>query len=192
MSYYSPYDNFSFPYNAQPQGFDPFYESFLENFMQQPPPYFHPICEQQPWNQYEEPKQEDFQSLQPWQDQFCDQAQQDLPSTDFQEMTNQVAQLVSTIKKLTRRAEEEKGVETNGAPLMVAAAPEFQVIKCPTTSVIVYTNPSFTNSHSVLNSVNDNSNSLMSGDCMNASVDSESVCELYVGDESTEPHSEID
>ncbi|KOM24973.1 hypothetical protein LR48_Vigan34s001200 [Vigna angularis] len=32
----------------------------------------------------------------------------------------------------------------------------------------------------------------MSGDCMNASVDSESVYELYVGDESTEPHSEID
>ncbi|WVY93173.1 hypothetical protein V8G54_032261 [Vigna mungo] len=63
---------------------------------------------------------------------------------------------------------------------MVAAAPEFQEIKCLTTSVIVYFNPSFIDSHYAFNFDDDNSNSLMSDDCMNASVDiSECVCEPY-------------
>ncbi|WVZ24054.1 hypothetical protein V8G54_002598 [Vigna mungo] len=74
---------------------------------------------------------------------------------------------------------------------MVATALEFQETKCPTTSI--FSNPSFTDSHSTLNSVNDNSNSLMNDDCMSASVDNfECVCEPYDRDESTEPHSEID
>ncbi|XP_052732458.1 uncharacterized protein LOC128196250 [Vigna angularis] len=211
MNYYSGYDNCSLPCNAQPPRFDLFYEPIPENsmqpanqaFQQQPPSYFQPYGEQSPWHvqqemphlywdQCVEPKQEEIHSEQPWQPQFCDQWQQGIPAYELQGLTNQVAELVAVVNKLTGRAEEEKEAATNEASVMVAATPEFQVIKCPTTSVTVYANPSLTDSHSVLNSVSDNSNSLMSGDCMNASVDSESVCELYVGDESTEPHSEID
>ncbi|XP_052734642.1 uncharacterized protein LOC128197326 isoform X2 [Vigna angularis] len=84
--------------------------------------------------------------------------------------------MVTVINQLTRKNEEEKGATNNEAPLMVAAAPEFQEIECPTTSV--YSNPSFTDSYYALNF--DNSNSLMSDDYMSASVDiSECVCEPY-------------
>ncbi|WVY94429.1 hypothetical protein V8G54_033517 [Vigna mungo] len=118
---------------------------------------------------------------------------QGIPLSELQGLTTQVVQLVVVVNKLIGRAEEEKGAAINQAPLMVAATLEFQEIKCPTTSVIVYSNPSFTDSHSALNYVNDNSNSLMSDYCMDASVNfSECVCELYDGDESTEPKSEID
>lgn len=87
-----------------------------------------------------------------------------------------MAQLVAAVNKLTWRAEEEKGAETNGAPLIVPAAPDFQVIKYPTTSVL--SNLSFTDSYYALNSVN--ANSMMSDDYMDASVDSsECVCEPY-------------
>ncbi|WVZ13827.1 hypothetical protein V8G54_011393 [Vigna mungo] len=106
-------------------------------------------------------------------------------------MTNQVAQLVAAVNKLTRKAEEEKGAATNEAPLMVAVAPEFQEIKCPTTSTTIYSNPSFIDSHSAFNFDDDNSNSLMSDDCTSASVDF-SECQVYYdGDKNIEPQSEI-
>ncbi|KOM25205.1 hypothetical protein LR48_Vigan54s000200 [Vigna angularis] len=89
MNYYSAYDNCSLPYNAQPPRFVLFCERIPEEFLQpvnqifqqQPPLCFQPYGEQQPWvmqqqlphsywHQYAEPKLEDFQSKQPWQDQF--------------------------------------------------------------------------------------------------------------------------
>ncbi|WVZ14274.1 hypothetical protein V8G54_011840 [Vigna mungo] len=80
------------------------------------------------------------------------------------------------LQKLTKGAEEEKGAETNGAPLIVVVALVFQEIKCPTT--FVYYNSYFTDSISALDSAN--VNSLMSDDCMSAFVDiSECVCEPY-------------
>ncbi|KOM34709.1 hypothetical protein LR48_Vigan02g085900 [Vigna angularis] len=110
MNYYSAYDNCSLPYNAQPPRFvlfcEPIPEEFLQPvnqiFQQQPPLCFQPYGEQQPWvmqqqlphsywHQYAEPKLEDFQSEQPWQDQFCDQ-QQGIPASEFQRMTNQFYQ----------------------------------------------------------------------------------------------------
>ncbi|WVZ22802.1 hypothetical protein V8G54_001346 [Vigna mungo] len=123
MNYYSAYDNCSLPYNAQPPTFDMFYEPFPEVFMQptnlafqqQPPPCFQPYCEQPPWlvqqelshwDQYAEPEQENYQSLQPWQDQLCDKLQQGNSASELQGMTNQVAGLVSVVHKLTGRAAE--------------------------------------------------------------------------------------
>ncbi|WVZ06617.1 hypothetical protein V8G54_019963 [Vigna mungo] len=125
MNYYSEYDNCSFPYNAQPPTFDMFYEPIPEVFMlpanlafqMQPPPYFQPYCEQPPWlvqqelshwDQYAEPEQENYQSLQPWQDQLSDKLQQGNSASELQGMTNQVAGLVSVVHKLTRRAAEEE------------------------------------------------------------------------------------
>ncbi|WVY90079.1 hypothetical protein V8G54_035593 [Vigna mungo] len=103
-----------------------------------------------------------------------------IPASEIQGLTTQVAQLVAAVNKLTGKVEKEKGAATNEAPLIASVAPDFQVTKCPTTSVTVYSNPSVTDSHSALNSVDDNSNSLTSDDCMDASVDiSECVCEPY-------------
>ncbi|WVZ20942.1 hypothetical protein V8G54_008264 [Vigna mungo] len=179
MDHASAYGNFSFPYNAQPPRFDMFYEPISEDILQP----------------------------------------QGNPTSDLQGLTTQVTQLVANVNKLTRKVEEEKEAATNEAPLIASAALEFQEIKCPTTSAIVYSNPSLIDSHSTFNFDDDNSNSLMNDDCMSASVDiSECVCEPYDhnytvadfeklvagfsaqlsenvycdGDESSEPHSEID
>ncbi|XP_022636817.1 uncharacterized protein LOC111241684 isoform X2 [Vigna radiata var. radiata] len=76
--------------------------------------------------QYEEPKQEEFQSVQPWKPQFCNQWQQGIASSDFQEMTSQVAQMVAAINQLARKTEEEKEATVNEAPLGAASALEFQ------------------------------------------------------------------
>ncbi|BAU03259.1 uncharacterized protein HKW66_Vig0154930 [Vigna angularis] len=151
---------------------DQYAEPEQENFLsEQPwqPSFFH----------YDAPEQEEFQSVQPWQDPLCDQ-QQGIPASELQGLTTQVVQLAAAVNKLIERVEGEKEASTNEAPLMVAAAAEFQEIECPTTSVTVYSNPSFIDSHSTLNFDDDNSNSLMSDDCMSASVDiSECVCEPY-------------
>ncbi|WVY92079.1 hypothetical protein V8G54_037593 [Vigna mungo] len=100
------YGNHFFPYNAQPPQFNLFCEPFSEHSLQQPPPCFQPYCEQPP-NQYDELKQEELQSVQPWQPQFSDQWQQRIVASDFQEMTTQVAQMVAAIinwqGKLKRR-----------------------------------------------------------------------------------------
>ncbi|WVZ25785.1 hypothetical protein V8G54_004329, partial [Vigna mungo] len=93
-----------------------FCEPFSEHSLQQPPPCFQPYFEQPPWpvqqelfhwDQYAEPEQENYHSLQPWQDQICDQLQQGNPTSELQGMTNQVAQLVAIVHKLTGRSEEE-------------------------------------------------------------------------------------
>ncbi|WVY91873.1 hypothetical protein V8G54_037387 [Vigna mungo] len=189
MDHSSAYGNFPFPYNSQPQRFDFFCEPFCEHSLQQPPLCCQPNREQPPWlvqqelshwNQYDELEEEEFQTEQSWQPTFCNQWQQGIPASEIQGLTTQVAQLVAAINKLTRKAEEEKGAAINEAPLMVVAAPEFQEIKCPTTSVTAYCNPSFIDSHSALNFDDDDADSLMSDDCMDASVDiSECVCEPY-------------
>ncbi|KOM25836.1 hypothetical protein LR48_Vigan197s000500 [Vigna angularis] len=169
MDHSSAYGNFSFPYNAQPPRFDMFYEPIPEVFMQpanqafqqQPPHCFQPYHEQPPL-------------------QVQQQLPHGIPASELQGLTTQVVQLAAAVNKLIERVEGEKEASTNEAPLMVAAATEFQEIKCPTTSVTVYSNPSFIDSHSTLNFEDDNSNSLMSDDCMSASVDiSECVCEPY-------------
>ncbi|WVZ20287.1 hypothetical protein V8G54_007609 [Vigna mungo] len=146
------YGNNFFPYNAQSQRFDLFCELVPKEFMQ--------------------PIKQDFQQQPP----PCF-----LPyASELQGLTTQVAQLIAGVSKLTGKAEEEKGAVTNEAPLMVAAALEFQEIKCPTTSTTIYSNPSLIYSHSAFNFDDDNSNSLMSDDCMSASVDIfECVCEPY-------------
>ncbi|KOM25185.1 hypothetical protein LR48_Vigan50s010500 [Vigna angularis] len=176
MNYSFAYDNGSVPYNAHPPLFNLFYESFPENSLQQKSWHVQQQLPHLYWDQYAAPEQENYQSLQPLQDQFFDQWQQGIPSSKLQGLTNQVAELVAPVNKLTGRAEEEKEAATNEAPLMVAAAPKFQVINYPTTSV--YSNPSFTDSHSALNSVNDDF--LMSDDCIDAFADfAECVCEPY-------------
>lgn len=87
-----------------------------QDFQQQPPPCFQPYFEPPPWpvqqqlfhwDQYAKPEQENYQSLQPWQDQLCDQLQQGNPASELQGMTNQVAQLVAVVHKLTGRSEDE-------------------------------------------------------------------------------------
>ncbi|WVZ00893.1 hypothetical protein V8G54_026962 [Vigna mungo] len=175
MNYSPTFDNCSFPYNAQPPQFNLFCEHFSECALQQTPPCFRAYGEQQSWpmqqqlphlywDQYAEPEQENFQSEQPWQPTFCDQWQQEIPTFEIQGLTTQ--------GKLKRRKE----LSITEAPLTVAAATKFQEIECPTTSV--YSNPSFTDSHYALNSTN--VDSLMSDDCMSASIDiSECVYEPY-------------
>ncbi|XP_052725678.1 uncharacterized protein LOC128194330 isoform X3 [Vigna angularis] len=108
---------------------DQYAEPEQENFLsEQPwqPSFFH----------YDAPEQEEFQSVQPWQDPLCDQ-QQGIPASELQGLTTQVVQLAAAVNKLIERVEGEKEASTNEAPLMVAAAAEFQEIECPTTSVTV-------------------------------------------------------
>ncbi|KOM25624.1 hypothetical protein LR48_Vigan125s001400 [Vigna angularis] len=113
-------------------------EPWLANqaFQQQPPLCFQPYSEQQPWHmqqqlpdsywhQYAEPELDEFQSVQPWQDQLCDQ-QQGIAASNFQEMTTQVSQIVVAINQLTRKAKEEKEATINEVPLGAASTMEFQ------------------------------------------------------------------
>ncbi|XP_052724888.1 uncharacterized protein LOC128194125 [Vigna angularis] len=105
---------------------DQYAEPEQENFLsEQPwqPSFFH----------YDAPEQEEFQSVQPWQDPLCDQ-QQGIPASELQGMTNQVAELVSAINKLTGRAKEEEGT-----PVAI----EFQGFESQITSGIVSCTPQF-------------------------------------------------
>ncbi|WVZ22548.1 hypothetical protein V8G54_001092 [Vigna mungo] len=130
MSYYSAYDNCSFPYNAQPQRFDLFCEPFSEHSLQQPPSYFQPYYEQPPWNHYDASEQEEFQSVHPWQTQFCDQRQERIPTSEIQGMTTQVAQLIVVVNYLTWKAKEEN----EATPLGALVAIEFQCFESQITS----------------------------------------------------------
>ncbi|BAU02057.1 hypothetical protein VIGAN_11147500 [Vigna angularis var. angularis] len=152
MDHSSAYGNYFFPYNAQPQRFDLFCEPFFEHSLQQPPPCFQPYGEQPSWpmqqqlphsywDQYAEPEQENFQSVQPWQDQFCDQLQQGMPSSELQGLTTQLAQLVAAVNKLTWKAEEENDATIKETPLEAPAFIESHTFESLTTSAIASSTP---------------------------------------------------